>query len=196
MDRKDILRECYERCLIEMYEKSQPKGDYMKYVDMAKKGEITKDDLIYNRHYLNETQFNYIANKYKEAYRCTNEWESNCDFLIKCFEEGGFKTVYKPDMTGEKVRTAEKTSCLKDLIGEENAEKVITLIKELRDFYRFDNDEAKFNWNIYLGPSPTSNAETVKEYWKSQGVDLEIDETELTEDDYWELDEYGHLVED
>jgi hypothetical protein len=47
---------------------------------------------------------------------------------------------------------------------------------------------------MYLGCGPTSNPKTVIDYWKSQGVDITIDEKkDLTEDDYWELDMYGHI---
>jgi hypothetical protein len=97
---------------------------------------------------------------------------------------------------GESVRTAEKTPSLEWVIGKENAQKVFDLIKDIKDFYKFDKDEAQFDFNVYLGCSPTSNAETVKEYWKSQGIDIEIDTTELSEDQYWELDNYGHLLEE
>ena len=94
-------------------------------------------------------------------------------------------------------RDAEHTKPLEELIGKEHAEIVFDLIKAFKNFYRFDRDEETFSFHIALGASPTSNANTVKEYWKSQGVDIEIDEKEnLTEDDYWELDHYGHIIEE
>ena len=196
MDRDTIIAEAIDRCLTEMFSKAQPSANWHEYVEKAKRGEIDKNEKIYERHYLNETQFNYIANKYKNAYRCINEWRSNIEFLLDCFENGGYRTVYEKSENGSKTRTSEKTPVLTNLIGEENAAKVIELINDLRNFYRFDREEETFNWHVYLGCSPTSNAQTVKDYWKSQGKDIEIDETELTEDEYWELDEFGHLVED
>ena len=195
LDRNDIINEAIEKCLEEMFQKSQPKASYYDYVAKVKSGEISKDECIFERHYLNETQFKYIADKYKKAYRLENCWKSDVDFVLSCLKEGGYKTVYKPLIEdGDKVRTAEKMTPIKEIIGEEAAKKVIKYIEQIRDFYRFDREEEQFNWAVYLGCSPTSNHEKVKEYWKSQGVDIEIDTTELTEDDYWEIDNYGHVL--
>jgi len=196
VDRKDILKEAVDRCMTEMYAKSQPSADWHEYLKKAECGEITKDDKIFDRHYLCEPQFRYILNKYKEMYRMNNEWKSNIDFLKDCLENGGYRDTFI-ERNGDKHRDAEKTPKLEELIGKINAEKVLSLIEDLEDFYHFDREESDFNFTICLGlPSPTSNAETVKEYWKSQGVDIEIDETELSDDDYWEIDKYGHILTD
>jgi len=197
IDKDTIMKKAIDDCLEEMFQKSQPKASYFDYVEKVKRGEISKDEKIFERHYLNETQFNYIAEKYKKAYRLKRTWDPNIKFLLDCLKEGGYKTVYKPLVEGgESIRTAEKTPSLEWVIGKENAQKVFDLIKDIKDFYKFDKDEAQFDFNVYLGCSPTSNAETVKEYWKSQGIDIEIDTTELSEDQYWELDNYGHLLEE
>lgn len=190
-----IMKKAIDDCLEEMFQKSQPKASYFDYVEKVKRGEISKEEKVFEHHYLNKTQFDYIANKYKKAYRLERTWIPNIDFLLDCLKQGGFKTVYKPLIEGgEPVRNAEKTPSLDLVIGKENAQKVFNLIEDIRDFYKFDKDEAQFDFNVYLGCSPTSNAETVKEYWKSQGIDIEIDTTELSEDDYWELDNFGHLL--
>ena len=118
LDKDTIMKKAIEDCLEEMFQKSQPKASYFDYVEKLKRGEISKE------------------------------------------------------------------------------EKVFDLIKDIKDFYEFDKDETQFDFNVYLGCSPISNAETVKEYWKSQGIDIEIDTTELSEDQYWELDNYGHLLEE
>jgi hypothetical protein len=66
---------------------------------------------------------------------------------------------------------------------------VIDRIKTCRDFYRFDREEEQFDYAIYLGPSPTTCADTVVKYWKGRGVDLTIedhgDENTLWEHDYY-----------
>lgn len=197
IDKDTIMKEAIDRCLEEMFQKSQPKASYYGYLEQLKKGQISKDDKIYDRHYLNETQFKYIAEKYKKAYRLKRTWIPNVDFVLSCLKEGGFKTIYEPLVEGgEKVRSAKKMDPIAMIIGQENANKVIEYIKNLQDFYRFDRDEEQFDFNVYLGCAPTCNAETVKEYWKSQGIDIEIDTTELSEDDYWELDNYGHLLKE
>lgn len=197
LDRDEIIQEAIDRCLEEMYQKSQPKASYYDYLAKARNGEITGDDLIYERHYLCKTQFEYILKKYIKAYRLENEWKSNIDFLLDNLREGGYKNVYKPLVEGgEPCRTAEKMSPIKDIIGNDNTENLFKYIVALKDFYRFDREEEKFNFNVCLGASPTSNAGIVKKYWKSQGIDIQIDETELTEDEYWEIDVYGHVLEE
>jgi hypothetical protein len=197
LDRDKIIQEAIDRCLEEMYQKSQPKASYYDYIAKAKRGEIGKDELVFERHYLNQKQFDYIREKYIKAYRLQNEWKSDIDFLLDNLRDGGYRTVYKPLIEGgEPCRTSEQMSPIEDIIGKENKEKLFKYIETLRDFYRFDREEDKFNFNVCLGASPTSNADKVREYWKSQGIDIEIDETELTEDEYWEIDEYGHLLRD
>lgn len=198
LTREKVISEAIDRCMAEMYEKAQPSANWYTYLEKAKNGEIGKDERIYERHYLNHTQFEYILNKYKKAYRCVNEWRSNIDFLVKCFKEGGLKDIWVKDDSDFKggYRSAEATPTLEKLIGKENADKVYTLIDDLKNFYHFDRDEEKLSFNVCLGASPCSNAKTVKEYWKSQGVDIEIDETELSKDDYWEIDHYGKILDE
>ena len=200
LDREKILAEAIHRCLEEMYRKAQPKADYNKYIKKKREGKISeKTTPIHDRHYLPKKEFLYIKNKYLEAYRCQNEWTSNIDFLLMCLEDGGLRDIWVSDPKNPHTgyRSAEATPQLKTLLGDEKAQEVINLIKDLKDFYRFDRDGEKFNYNVCLGPSPTSNAETVRNYWKSRGVDIEIDEKkDLTEDDYWEIDEFGHILKD
>lgn len=197
IDKDTIMKKAIDDCLEEMFQKSQPKASYFDYVEKVKRGEISKEENIFEHHYLNKTQFDYIANKYKKAYRLERTWKPDIDFLLECLEKGGYRTVYKPLIEGgDPVRTAEKTLSLEWVIGKENAQKVFDLIKTFRDYYRFDRDEEVFDFNVYLGCSPTSNAERVIEYWKSQGIDIEIDTTELSEDDYWEIDNFGHLLDE
>lgn len=189
------MKEAIDRCLEEMYQKSQPKGSYLEYVKFAQEGLITKDDLVFERHYLCKNQFEYILNKYKKSYGFENQWIRNIDFLVDNLKQGGYKTVYKPlHEGGDPARTAEKIPPIDQIIGKENAEKLFKYIEDVKNFYRFDRNEEIFTANIALGASPTSNANIVKEYWKSKGKDIEIDETELSQDEYWEIDEYGECL--
>lgn len=184
LDRDTIIKEAIDRCLEEMYQKSQPKASFYEYLEKAKRGEITKEDKVYDRHYLNVTQFKYILNKYIKAYRLQNEWKSNIEFLVQNLEEGGRRDCYKENSNGTKYRTSEQMKPIKNIIGEKNAKKLFDYIDTVKNFYRFDREEQIFNFDVCLGPSPTSNAEVVEEYWKSQGIDIQLDTTELSEEDY------------
>ena len=60
-------------------------------------------------------------------------------------------------------------------IGEDAYNKTIDYINKAKNFYRFDRTESGFHWAM-MNCSPCSNKQTVIDYWKSQGVDLEIEE--------------------
>lgn len=189
LDKDKIMEEAMIRCYREMYRKAQPRGNFDRYRRMIKNGELSKDTRIYERHYLPQKEFEYILNKYVKAYRFENQWRSDVELILGNIKSGGYKEIYK-----DGHKDIEHTK-LQDKIGEENVAKVIEFIEDLKDFYNFDRDEFEFRSSIALGCSPTSNPETVKKYWESQGVNVDIDEKkDLTEDDYWELDYYGHVV--
>lgn len=196
LDRDTIIHEAIERCLEEMYQKSQPKGSYLEYCKLLKEGKLDRETRVFERHYLCHNQFEYILHKYIKAYRLQNEWKSDIEFLVDNLKNGGYRDVYKNWPNGTKYRTSEQMEPITNIIGEENAKKLFEYIDIVKNFYRFDSEERKFNFQVCLGASPTSNPETVKEYWESQGVDIQIDTTELSADDYWEIDEYGHVLEE
>lgn len=166
IDRNSIIREAINRCLAEMYAKSQPRGNWYEYLRKAKRGEIGRDERIYERHYLCQAQFYYILNKYKEAYRCVDEWKSDIDYMIENLRDGGYRDIWVHDKNDPKNghREAEKTPKLSDIVGKEKAQEIINLIEDIRDFYRFDRDSEKLGVNVALGASPCSNAKTVKDY--------------------------------
>lgn len=191
LNRDKILEKAVHDCYREMYRKAQPSANYDDYIRKIKNGEIPRETRIYERHYLPEKQFEYIVEKYKKAYNIQTTWKENCDIILRDLKEGGLIDGWDDKLD---CRGAEHTKPLKEIIGEDNANKVIELIEGFRNFYRFDHEESSFNFTMYLGCGPTSNPKTVIDYWKSQGVDITIDEKkDLTEDDYWELDMYGHI---
>ena len=70
----------------------------------------------------------------------------------------------------------EDTPKLRDVIGEENAEKVKKMITDIKNFYRFNMKYQTFTFNV-MNFSPTSNKETVEKYWREHGVpDFTINE--------------------
>ena len=68
---------------------------------------------------------------------------------------------------------------------------VVVFLKERRDFYRHSQDENAFRSQICLGISPNSNAEKVKEYWKSKVQDISIDLRNHSDDYFW-CEEQGY----
>lgn len=208
MTRDNIISHAITECMREMYAKAQPSADYDKLVEDVKAGKIGKDELVFNRHFLSHDEFNYILNKYIDMYRLREEWTSNVDLLIDYISKGGSKDKWIPDHTENGMyytghRGYEKVAPLKEqfdiIMNEYNMydenmlnhlyDAVINTINDCKDFYKFDREQTSFSIAVALGASPTSNPETVKEYWKSQGVDIDIEiRNPLL---FWEQDYYG-----
>lgn len=205
LTRSTVLDKAIHDCLSEMYRRAQPSADFDDYVKQLKDGTITDKTrpYIYERHYLSEEESNYIIEKYRDAYRISNDWASNLDILLKDLREGCSVNKYVPAKvdpeTGFKTpgyRDYEHRDSLeerlKDILGDEDAAKkaaveVFDYIENRQGYYRFDRELQQFNNTIYLGCSPTTNKETVKEYWKSQGQDIEIVDRDPRS--FWYVDE-------
>jgi len=191
LNRSEIMDKAIIDCYRELYKRAQPSADYDELSQGVKDGTVIDTDAnpIYKRYYLSQEDFKYIVNKYLEAYRFKNEWLSNMDIVIKYLEKGGLKDIYVKDKNGTGHREAEKTKPIKELIGEDNANIVLELLKNCKDFYRFDREESQFSASVYLGGTPTSNKEDVIEYWKSQGKDITI--VDRVGEQLWYEDYYG-----
>ena len=219
--RDDIIREAVHNCFKEMYAKSQPSADYDELVRKFRSGEITEnkgETPIHDRYYLSMEEFVYIRDKYLDMYRMKNLWKSNVDFLRENLTEGSYKDVYISETIDENgdwhpgYRTSEKVPNLKELflnvfdeklklgdalrepIAEELYNVVLETIDNCRDFYRFDREEEQFGYSVALGASPTSNKDRVIEYWKTQGVNVEI--VDRNPHLFWEMDYYGDEFEE
>lgn len=199
LSKEDILWEARMRCMKEMYAKAQPSANYDEIYAYYKKckEEGKQPERVYDRYYLSQEEFTYIRQKYVDAYMMHNPFQEDCDLIIDNMEKGTIKDKWIPEYTDKYgthpgYRGYEDVPPLKDMIGEENANKVIDYIKDRRDFYHHSVDEEKFNFSVTLSDSPTSNSNTVIEYWKSQGRELEIDPRHLTQDDFW-CEDNGYL---
>ena len=58
------------------------------------------------------------------------------------------------------------------------ADIVLDLISKCKNFYIRNGDENTFRINV-MNSSPTSNKQTVIDYWKSQGKDIEIKDFDI-----------------
>lgn len=199
LTREEILNKAYHDCMFEMYAKAQPEADWDNIVEEYRTGKLGKEDRVYERHYLSMDEFLYIRDKYKTAYNIVGHWKEDADFLINTLIDGGLKDKYNPEVIDEDgfrhppYRSAEEVGTLRDniakvleeYIGEKNTPKlrdeigakIIELLENYKDFYRFDREEENFDINISLGASPCCNAETVKKWWKDNyDVNIEIEE--------------------
>lgn len=188
LDRETIVGEAIVRCLSEMYAKAQPSADYKKLLKMKEKGEIedSNDNPIYKRHYLSQEEAVYIVNKYIEAYGFDGkkDWEYHIERLSDWLSDGDWGSpkhiladAINNELQNEPV-SKKITDSILSLIEKFKAEKTRTTV-----------EEQTFSFNVWLGCSPTSNKQSVIDYWKEQGVDIKIEDR--CPDWFWGIDEYG-----
>lgn len=213
INRDKIIEQAYHDCMKEMYARSQPPADYDQLLEDVKNGKIGKNECVYERHYLSHEEFKYILGKYKKAYNIRETWTSDIETLEEYLKSGGIKDKYieahtdkygyHPGHRGyETVKPIHNqiSNILHEHgIDDKNIESTITetilkTVKNCKEFYKFDREESSFEFSVALGASPTSNPEVVKKYWKSQGVDLDIEiRNPLL---FWDQDYYGDSFEE
>lgn len=179
----ELYAEAVYRCYKEMYANAQPSVDYDVLLAKAKNGEEDPNHPFYSQHYLSHKEYQYILEKYVEAYGLKDEFPNHCDTILRYFDEGIIDKYIerKGDQPG--YRGYEHLKSLKDLIGEEHYNIVVERVKQAKDFYRFNRDECGFHWAM-MNCSPSCNAEAVKKYWKEhKGIDIDI--VERSEDDFY-----------
>ena len=214
LSREKVLRKVYTDCMEELYQKSQPPASYIGYVEQYRKGELTDKDRIYERHYLPQSEYEYIVDKYVSAYGMEKKWDDYMNTAIEYLNEGATKdkwfedledeTGYHPGHRGyEKLKDIatifeDTLNANKDKTNAEIAETlrelVIQRLNDCKNFYRFDREEGDFKASVALGASPTSNPETVRKYWKEKGIELEF--IEKDPNTLWERDYYGDAYDD
>lgn len=175
--RKKIIQRAFDECMTEMFAKAQPSIDYKQLIKDYNEGKVKEGDVpIYDRHYLSFEEFKYIQQKYIDAYRLNNIWKENVDFIKNLFENGGLKDYYiERQGNSPGYRSSKKVPSLKKLIGKRLANKVMKAFDDMTSFYRFDREEEEFGIMTALGCSPTSNAQTVVDYWANLGIYINID---------------------
>lgn len=211
IDRDIIIKRAIEECLEEMYAKAQPSVSYKELVKKVKSGEIedSHENPVYKRYYLSQEEFDYIRNKYAEAYDLKPKWREYIELLEEYLTKGGTKDKYIPETMEEDgsthpgYRSYENVKSLKEQLkdvirDDKTLDKAIDIvmsnIKDCKNFYRFDRDCETFTFSVCLGASPTSNKETVEKYWESQGTPIKIiDRNPLL---LWDMDYYGSEFEE
>lgn len=123
-----------------------------------------------------------LWNAHKEANNVQCYWKEDMGALIEfLFETPGFKEVYEKDEYNEHpYRHCVDQKLIKDVIGEEAADKLRTVLEEYKNTYRWGiNDVLRFS-GAFLS-TPTSKKETVVKAWKD-AFDKDI---EMPDDKKW-----------
>lgn len=188
----EFMTRCINECLDKMYQLSEPSItlDELKKQGEKQTSEERKREPMFEQHYLPQEVCAEIVRLYANIFGFNMEWKENIEFLCGNLFNGGRKEVYKEDANGKFRKTYEDTPKLADAIGEENAEKVKTIIEDIKNFYNFNHSYQTFSFNV-MNFSPTSNKETVEKYWREHGSpDFTIDEDKWFKEDDVE-DDYG-----
>lgn len=215
LDRQSIIERAYDECMTEMFAKAQPSVDYHQLLKDFKEGKITDEGTpIYSRYYLSYEEFHYILEKYIDAYGMSEYWNDTMDVLLRYFQGEGRKDIWIPDRIDKDgfkhpgYRSSTEVPHIKEAINkalskyyEGNNDKVamklahivIEYINNCKNYYRFDREASNFSASIALGCSPTSNKESVINYWKSQGIDIEV--KDRNPHLLWDRDYYGEEFE-
>lgn len=163
----DLLTEAIKGCLRQMYKKAQPPADFDNLPPDS------KEYPIYQRHYLSKKAYKVIEQYFIDTYQLSNDFPSYCDLLENYLVEGGPVEVYVKEKGKPGFRDYEQSPKISDVISSEDVEKVLKLIHNCKEFYNSNYRENQFRFNV-ANYSPTSNKQTVIDYWKSQDIDIEI----------------------
>lgn len=166
--RKELFDQIIRDCLNEIYMAAQPSITFDELEILASR--MPDQNLIY-KFYISEEELKDIKESYIYAYNIRESWNDNVDLVLDYLINGGTKDSYVTSSEGYLYRGYEKTPKLADVIGDTNAQKVVELIKTCQDFYKFDVELNKFEFNI-SNYCPCSDYEQVKEYWAKYGVKI------------------------
>lgn len=193
LNSKDYMVRCVNECLDKMYTLSEPPITLAQlketFKDIPK--EEQKKEPAYKQHYLPAEVYEAILEHYSDIFGFKPTWDDDVVILSNDLFNGGKKDVYRKDENGISQKEYEDTPKLRDVIGEENAEKVKKMITDIKNFYRFNMKYQTFTFNV-MNFSPTSNKETVEKYWREHGVpDFTINEDKWFKEEEDEEENYG-----
>lgn len=192
--KSDYTSYMINQCLREMYAMAQPPADYDEILELARNGHEDDQYPFFEQHYLSKEETQLVLDKYLDMTNLEPTWKDDCDTMIEYLSDGGYHNVIKHDNLGGSYRDAEKLAPIQEYIGEEAFAKVLEYMNECKSYYRYGSiEKSAFVWPI-INVAPTSNKERVIEFWKSQGVDIEI--IDRTEDDIYAIHYEGVLPED
>ncbi len=176
LTRRDVLCEAAEKCMKTLYELAQPKVEWEDFVQQNK--EYKDGPRPYEFYYLPKEVFKEVVEMYQSAYRIPPEIKDDIETLTRYFENPIRDKWIERNGNEPGYRGYEHFTPLKEVIGEDNLNKVLEYMKEASEFFKWDGDLQSFNMTVYLGASPCSNKETVIENWeKYKGINITIDES-------------------
>lgn len=179
ISRNEILKKAVNECMETFYKYAQPAGGYQEFKDILEhKFEDSREDPLYGRYYLSEENIKYIVDEFCAAYNIKERWNYDMDLLLHNLNNGGYADKYvKDEEHPYGYRTFTEVPPLKEITPD--FQKVLKVIEDYKDFYKFDKEESQFRCAVLLGASPTSNKQAVIDYWKKKGVNIDINDFDI-----------------
>lgn len=193
--RNDIISQAVNECLDAMYRAAQPSITLEEVRKNAEEGKYN-DVPLYSQHYISKEEYEEIIEHFAHIYRIECDWSDYVQVVYEYLEKGGSKDKWIPERIDEDgnrhpgYRGYEKVPPIKTFIGEEHAQKVLETINICKDFYKFDRDYRTFYFNV-CNFSPCSAKEPVKEFYKSQGIDIQFKKRIWNDD----LEDYEYVID-
>lgn len=176
----EVMAQAVEDTLEEMYQYSYPKVSWKQRNQELKDGKDVDKDLIHH-HYIPQKLYEEILEMAKSNYSYEpffqDYTEHFADFLLK----GG----YAKDIDKGGKDDYKDYQSIKEEIGEEAFAVLEKRIEVYKRTYRFDRKRWSFAFTV-MNYSPCTNKQVVLDYWKSQGVDLQIPDDDKIISYYWD----------
>lgn len=179
----EIMRQAVEDTLEEMYLHSYPSVSWKQRLKDAKEGKDVDKDLI-SHHYLPYELYLEILKMAERNYSYEKFFDDYTEHFAEFLLKGGL--AHDIDKGGKD--DYKDYSSLKEDIGEKAFAILEKRIEAYKKTFRFDWKRWSFNFSV-MNMSPCCCRERVIEYWKSQGVELNIPDDEKIIDHYWGDDE-------
>lgn len=180
----EVMLSAIEDTLEEMYQHSYPKVSWKQRMQELKEGKDVDKNLILH-HYLPDQLYKEILEMAKTNYSYESFFRDYRDHLIDFLTKGG----YAKDMVNRGKDNYCDYSPIKEQMDEKSYAVLEKYLEAYKNTFRFDWKRDSFDFSV-MNYSPCICRERVIEYWKSQGVDLEIPSDEKIIAQYWGDDEW------
>ena len=184
ISREDIITRASEECLDAMLRASYPSTTLEEYTEEHRKlpEEERADARLFNAHYLPQGIYEIIEGDFIDAYQLQSDLPMTIAIL-----EGYFK---EPLSDGWNSKTKQKEIVHQEPMDEETYKTVEKYLDMANNFYRWDREENSLRYFV-SNYGPSSNRETVEQWWHEHGDP----DFKLPEDSYW-VDEWDNAEED
>lgn len=164
--RSKVVKDALRGLLNELYKNSEPSVSYDELVMLKRNGLITEnegEEPIYKRHKIDGELFEELVDEYKDAYSIRDYGRMAVSQIIDGFNEGIYTKLTEDELKESGMSETQieishgygRMKPLAEIIGKENADKVIGILERYKSNLRC-NEVSGFDMAVYLGESPTS----------------------------------------